>query len=417
MLLNAESLVEVEGEMATKNHDKDKREGKDVDKHEDDDRDDDNLNSGVDFAYRNCVDSKQSNVEDGVEVSVSYYDEVKDEDKLEDYDEDGNDDWNSLTLERLLEEATKAILLKHKCYIEATESKLKNIITTLRTNVTNLQQINSTLTTEKEQSIAEVKRGNATISTLRTEVANLQHKNSTLVTEKEQAIVEIDKGKAATITIRTEVAMLQQTNSSLITQKEQAIAEADLLATETKAALQRATDETEQQRETIRMQDTILSDLKAEKVDQQAQLEDVRTQLEAATTENQRLLPLTNQLQTRINMLVEEGQIVSDLKVEKGVQQTQLDVQTQLEATTIENKRLLPLTDQLQARIDILTEVGVDQQIQLGDVRTQLEAATTENNRLLPLTNQLQTGINVLMEEFLIISELKAEKVVHQQQL
>ena len=119
-----------------------------------------------------------------------------------------------------------------------------------------------------------------------------------------------------------------------------------------------------------------------------------------------------------MNMLVEEGQIVSNLTVEKGIQQTQLDdVRTQLEATTTENKRLLPLTNQLQTRIDMLTEVGVDQLTQLGDVRTQLEAATTENDRLLPLTNQLQTIINVLMDEFHIISELKAEKVVHQQQL
>merc|ERR1712194_71462 len=82
-----------------------------------------------------------------------------------------------------------------------------------------------------------------------------------------------------------------------------------------------------------------------------------------------------------------------------------------------ENQRLLPLTNQLQTRIDMLTEVGVDQQTQLGEIRTQLEAATTENGRLLPLTNHLQTRITVLMDEFQIISELKAEKVVHLQQL
>jgi len=574
MLLQAESEVEVKGENANKNQDKDKDKHKaedaDVvdDKHEYDDRDDDDhLKTGVDFAYRNCVDSKQSNYEDGVEVSASYYDEVKDKDKLDDDDEDSNDDWNSLTLEGLLEEATKAILLKHNCDVEATESKLKQIITTLRTDVTNVQQTNSMLTTEKEQALAEVQRGNATITTLRTKMANLQHKNTSLVTEKEQAIVEIDKGKAAIITVRTEVAILQQTISTLTTEKEQASAEADLLATETKATLQRANDETTRKRETIRMKEKILSELKAEQVDQQAQLEDVRadleasntenqlllpltnqlqtridmlvekvriiadlkaenvdqqtqlddvhtqleaaktentlllplthqlqkridmmmeefqmvselkvekvvhqkqledvrtqlevatselqrivpltnqlqttinivselkaekgvhqkqledvrTQLETATVENQRIVPLTNQLQTRINMLVEEGQIVSELKAEKGIHLEQLEeVTTQLVATATENKRLLPLTNQLQTRIDMLTEVGVDQQTQLGDIRTQLEAATTENGRLLPLTNQLQTRITVLMDEFQIISELKAEKVVHLQQL
>jgi len=162
----------------------------------------------------------------------------------------------------------------------------------------------------------------------------------------------------------------------------------------------------------------IVSELKAEKVVHQKQLEDVRTQLEAAMTENERIVPLTNQLQTRNNVVVEERQIIADLKEEKGIQQTQLEnVRTQLEATTTENQRLLPLTNQLQTRIDTLTEVGVAHQTQLGDVYTQLEAATTENDRLIPLTNQLQTRINVLMEEFQIISELKAEKVVHQQQL
>jgi len=397
MILNAESEVELAGENANKNPDKDqdKHEDEMIDTHEveDDDRDDDNLNSGADG----------------------------------DTDEEDDNDWNSLTLEGLREKATQAFL-KNKSNIETTESQLKNVITTLRTDITNLQQTNSTLTTEKEQATAET---------------------DFLTREARETITN-----------------LQQTNSTLTTEKEQAIAEAK----ETKVTLQRANDEMDRERETIRMKDRMLSDLKVEKVSHQKHLDDITTQLEAAMVENQRIVPLTNQLQMRINMEMEEGQIVADLKKEKVVHQQQLetvrtqleatatenqhllcltdqlrtkinmlmedipiiseleaekavhqqqleDVRLELEATTTENQRLLPLTNQLQTRIDTLTEVGVAHQTQLGDVYTQLEAATTENDRLIPLTNQLQTRINMLVQKGQIVADLEVEKVIQQTQL
>jgi len=498
MILNAESEVELAGENANKNPDKDqdKHEDEMIDTHEveDDDRDDDNRNSGADG----------------------------------DTDEEDDNDWNSLTLEGLREKATQAFL-KNKSNIETTESQLKNVITTLRTDITNLQQTNSTLTTEKEQATAET---DFLTREARETITNLQQTNSTLTTEKEQAIAEAKETKVTLQrandemdrereTIRMKDRMLsdlkvekvshQKHLDDITTQLEAAMVENQRIVPLTNQLQMRINMEMEegqivadlkkekvvhqQQLETVRTQleatatenqhllcltdqlrtkinmlmedipiiseleaekavhqqqledvrleleatttenqrllgltnqlqtriNTLMADipeLEAEKVVHQQQLDDVRTQLEAATTENQRIVPLTNQLQTRINMLVQKGQIVADLEVEKVIQQTQLEnVQTQLEATTTENQRLLPLTNELQTRIDMLTEVGVDQQTQLGEVRTQLETATTENDRLLPLTNQLQARIDLLMGEFPIISELKAEKVVQQQQL